>query len=58
MKTKKFDCVEMKHNSAKIIQNYISNMSNKEQLAFWNKRYLNMKKRKLEPKIVPDFIIE
>ena len=36
MKTKIFDCVEMKRESQEIIYNEINNMSRTEELNYWN----------------------
>lgn len=37
MKTKAFDCVEMKHRGAQRVQDLLKQMSLDEQLAFWKK---------------------
>jgi len=51
MKTK-FDCVEMKHESAQKINEKISNYTLEEELKFWEKRTfeLKMKKEKISNK--------
>jgi hypothetical protein len=38
MKTKKFDCVEMKHLGAKKVQENIAGMTREEEIRFWKER--------------------
>jgi hypothetical protein len=38
MKTKKFDCVEMKRQGADIVQKQIAGMTEKQELEYWRKR--------------------
>ena len=38
MKTKKFDCVEMKHLGAEKVQEQIAGMTRKEEIRFWKER--------------------
>ena len=38
MKTKKFDCVEMKHLGAEKVQEQISGMTREEETRFWKER--------------------
>lgn len=45
MKTK-FDCVEMKHESARKINETISNYTLEEELKFWEKRTFELKIKK------------
>ena len=45
MKTK-FNCVEMKHESARKIREKISNYSLDEELKFWEKRSIDLKVKK------------
>ena len=35
---KSFDCVEMKHRGAAIVQARLANMTREEQLAYWRER--------------------
>jgi hypothetical protein len=35
---KKFDCVEMKHKGAEIVQARLAGMTREEQLAYWEQR--------------------
>jgi hypothetical protein len=46
---RKFDCVEMKHKAAAKIQKETGKMSRKEELAFWKKKYEEMKAAKRTP---------
>lgn len=45
MKTKKFDCVEMKRKGAEIVQKKIKSMTVKQELEYWQKRTAEMKKK-------------
>ena len=38
MKSKDFDCVEMKHKGAKKVQARLVRMTRQEQLAYWDER--------------------
>ena len=38
MKTKKFDCVEMKHLGAEKVQEQIAGMTREEEIRFWEER--------------------
>ncbi len=38
MKTKKFDCVEMKHVGAEKIQEQIARMTREQEIRFWKER--------------------
>ena len=42
-KKKSFDCVDMKHEGAAIIQAKLEGMSREEQLAYWQKRTNELK---------------
>ena len=42
MKTKNFDCVEMKHRAARRIAARLRGMSRKQELSYWHERYENM----------------
>jgi hypothetical protein len=44
MKTKKFDCAEMKHRAARNIAQRLQGMSRKQELSHWYERYESMKK--------------
>lgn len=46
MKNKKFDCVEMKRKSQELIYSEIRNMTVAEELEFWKKGTVNLKKRR------------
>jgi hypothetical protein len=50
---KKFDCVEMKHRSARIIQKRISKLTREEELEYWRTqtRELREQQRKLMKKV-------
>ncbi len=50
---KKFDCVEMKHRAARIIQKRISKLSREEELKYWKTqtRELREQQRKLLKKV-------
>ena len=45
MKMKTFDCVEMKRRGAERIHKQIANMTQEEQLAFWQKRTEMLRER-------------
>ena len=47
MKTKKFDCVEMKHAAAQRVQRKLSGMTQVEKLGFWKSREREMLVRQL-----------
>ncbi len=38
MKTKTFDCIDMKRRSAKVLQEKLAHLSPAEQLAWWQER--------------------
>ena len=42
---KKFDCVEMKHQAARIIQKKISKLSRAEELEYWKNHAADMRKQ-------------
>ncbi len=43
---KKFDCVDMKHQGAEIIQAKIANLTLKEELAYWKAKSNKLRQRK------------
>lgn len=43
---KKFDCVEMKHKAARIIQKKLSKMSREEELEYWKAQSVKLEKRR------------
>lgn len=45
MKTKKFDCVAMKHRGAKKVQEQIGDMTREEEIAFWKERSQHLRQR-------------
>lgn len=45
MKTKKFDCVEMKRNGAELVQKEIAGMSVAEELKYWQESFERLKNR-------------
>ncbi len=45
MKTKSFDCVEMKRKSQEKIYNEIKNLNKAEELEYWQKGTLKLKKQ-------------
>ena len=51
MKTKTFNCVEMKRRGAEIIYKQIATLTPKEQLIFWQKRNELLKKRQKKIKM-------
>jgi hypothetical protein len=44
MKTKKFDCVEMKHLGAEKVQEQIAGMTREEEIRFWKKRSQHLRR--------------
>ncbi len=44
--SKKFDCVEMKHQGAENIKEKTSQLSSKEELEFWQKQTKSLRKHK------------
>ena len=48
MKTKDFNCVEMKRIGAEAVYEKIKNMSVKEQLDFWHKGSISLRQKKLK----------
>lgn len=53
MKTKKFDCVDMKRKSQELIYNEIKKMTPDEELAFWQKGTNNLRQQQNTSKSVP-----
>ena len=45
MKTKTFDCVEMKHQGAKQLKKKIDQFTDQEKLAFWSERTHELRQR-------------
>jgi hypothetical protein len=45
MKAKKFDCVKMMHRGAEEVRKKIRRMTKKEQLAFWQHRSEQLRRR-------------
>ena len=45
MKTKTFDCVEMKHQGAEQLKKTIDQLTDQEKLAFWSERTHELKQR-------------
>ena len=45
MKTKTFDCVEMKHAGGRRVYQEIKGMTTKEELAFWRRREARLHRR-------------
>ncbi|HSF08222.1 MAG TPA: hypothetical protein VLA60_02350 [Nitrospirales bacterium] len=45
MKTKTFDCVEMKHQGAEQLKKTIDQLTDQEKLAFWSERTRELKQR-------------
>lgn len=45
MKTKTFDCVEMKRRGARIIQKKLAGMTAEQQLAFWREQSEELRRR-------------
>ncbi|MCW5935404.1 MAG: hypothetical protein KIT45_14080 [Fimbriimonadia bacterium] len=50
MKTKAFDCVEMKRAGAAYVQELIANMTPEEQREFWKEGHLELLKKQAELK--------
>jgi hypothetical protein len=48
MKTKTFDCVEMKRKGAQRVQEMLQGMTVEEQLAFWDKKHEELVQRQDE----------
>lgn len=48
MKTKTFDCVEMKRKGAQRVQEILKGMTMEEQLAFWDKKHEELVRRQEE----------
>jgi hypothetical protein len=44
MKTKKFDCVEMKHLGAEKVQEQIAGMTREEEIKFWKERSQDLRR--------------
>lgn len=51
MKTKTFDCVEMKRRGAERVRERLSGMTTEEQLAYWDKRYEQLVQRQKEYRV-------
>ena len=45
MKTKTFDCVEMKHQGAEQLEKTINQLTDQQKLAFWSERTHELKQR-------------
>ncbi len=45
MKTKTFDCVEMKRRGARIVRKKLAGMTQEQQLAFWREQGNELRKR-------------
>ena len=45
MKTKTFDCVEMKHQGAEQLKKTIDQLTDQQKLAFWSERTHELKQR-------------
>jgi len=50
MKKKPFDCVEMMHEGALRIYHETKGMTLQEELAYWNRRKVEIQQQKKEPK--------
>ena len=48
MKTKTFDCVEMKRQGAKQVQERLKRMTDRERLAYWDTKYEQLVQRQKE----------
>ena len=48
MKTKTFDCVEMKRRGAELVRQKLQGMTDQEQLAYWQRRAEEMRTRQRE----------
>jgi len=46
MKTKTFDCVEMKRQGARILQERLAGLTREQQLAFWQDQFKQLQDRK------------
>jgi hypothetical protein len=44
MKTKKFDCVQMKHLGAARVQEHTATMTKEQELAFWQERSQHLRR--------------
>ena len=44
MKTRKFDCVEMKHRGAEKVQEQIAGMTREEEVRFWKERSQHLRR--------------
>jgi hypothetical protein len=54
MKTKTFDCVEMKRQGAEWVQKQIAGMSPQEELDFWKKQTQNLRRQQIEEESVSE----
>lgn len=50
MKTKTFDCVEMKHRGAEHLKKKIDRLTAQQELAFWTERSSELKQRQATAK--------
>ncbi len=48
MKTKTFDCVEMKRRGAEGVRRHVASMTTEQELAFWRERSERLRKRQQE----------
>lgn len=51
MKSKKFDCVEMKHKGAELVQQRVAALTKAQQLEYWRKGTLALKQEAAAPGI-------
>ena len=58
MKTKTFDCVEMKHRGAEKVREQTKDMTLKQELAFWQERSRLLKQRQKVAKGEPHALAE
>ena len=49
MKTKTFDCVEMKHRGAEKVREQTKDMTPEQELAFWHERSRILRRRQSNP---------
>ncbi|RLG33453.1 hypothetical protein DRN98_03895 [Methanosarcinales archaeon] len=50
MKTKKFDCVEMKNQAASNVRKKLKGLTMSERLSFWKKRHKQMTRQQMNQK--------
>ena len=53
MKTKAFDCVEMKHQGAEKIREKIKDMTLEQELAFWQERTRELRNHQQDVQVNP-----